>query len=113
VARSHPPLRLFLCFELLTCKVCGERKRERERAKKEEYPTTTTTRDTVGVCTSYNSQLMPRTERERERRRQDRRNLARPFFSYRLLPKSSFSWRLCSVGSGSFHFLSRFLFSSA
>lgn len=34
VARSHPPLRLFLYFELLTCKVCGERKREREKEQK-------------------------------------------------------------------------------
>jgi hypothetical protein len=33
VARSHPPLRLFLCFELLTCKVCGERKKERQSKK--------------------------------------------------------------------------------
>jgi hypothetical protein len=42
-----------------------EKERKRDRAKKEEYPTTT--RDTVGVCTSYNSQLMPRIEREREK----------------------------------------------
>jgi hypothetical protein len=47
-----------------------EKERKRDRAKKEEYPTTTTTRDTVGVCTSYNSQLMPRIEREREREKE-------------------------------------------
>ena len=103
-----------LCFELLTCFCGGSRKNKKKKTKpnkneKEEenillLATTERERDWCTNCLTADAQY---TEKEGST------SLGVPFF-FRLLTKSSFSWRLCSVGTGSlpFFFLSlvRFYF---